>query len=439
MNQYRGRMIASSTVIVVVCLWNFIFYVILKNQPYWKIDFLFTLAIVIIAWWLGMYYDRSKHYLQRIKLSEQRFRKLSTEMNHVLTHIQDVVFQTDSTGKISYLNHAWEKLTGYTVNESTHSIIYHFIPFDNKEEVQKKMKECVKNNVEHTRFEVSYKKKDGGKFWGMIHLTFYYNEYGVFEGTVGTITDITERVYAEEELIEMNEHLAIQSQKLAIAGQLAAGIAHEVRNPLTSINGFLQLIYREGREDRQYFQIIFDEIKRIEVVLSELLMLAKPQAIYFQEVNVVEVVQQVVTFTQSNATLHNINIEFINKGNDIYILCDENQLKQVFINLIKNSIEAMNNGGNILVTSYRKNGQAVITIEDEGMGMTDEQIEKLGEPFFTTKEKGTGLGMTVCLRIIKDHQGQLHVKSVPGKGTKISISIPVTDSVLVNQDRIIVT
>ena len=155
-------------------------------------------------------------------------------------------------------------------------------------------------------------------------------------GTVGTISDVTDRIHTEEELKELNETLAIESQKLSVAGQLAAGIAHEVRNPLTSINGFLQLIRDDADEKtKDYLEIIFSEIKRIELVLSELLILAKPQTVSYRHINVKETLVHVQKLLNTNAILYNIDIRTEFSSDELFIKGDENQLKQVFINLIK--------------------------------------------------------------------------------------------------------
>jgi two-component system sporulation sensor kinase A len=241
----------------------------------------------------------------------------------------------------------------------------------------------------------------------------------VFEGSPAIyliLRDITERKLAHE--------LMINSEKLSVAGQLAAGIAHEIRNPITAIKGFLQLMEGDGLHRQEFFSVISAEIKRIELILSELLALAKPPLEHYLYKNVYSILQHVVALTKSQAILHNIHITTSFKEKDLYVLCDENKLKQVFINFIKNAIEAMPDGGNITVSAKPDgNGAAVINIADEGPGIPKHLLSKIGKPFFTTKENGTGLGVMVSYEIIKHHNGEVRIDS-DSNGTTISVILP---------------
>jgi two-component system, sporulation sensor kinase C len=425
MSRYRGRITGFSIVALFVIVWDYIFYFVLENDINLTIDLLYTVLILGAGVWMGGFYDRHHGYLEKLKESENKYRTLSDQMGMVLENIEEVVFRTDSLGNFQFLNPAWESFSGYSVNESLNANALHFLPLQQRHEVLPIIRGCIKEGTDRTKVEILYRTKDGGNFWAELHLKFNYDESGRFLGTIGTISDITHRVYAEEELIEINEKLAVQSQKLSIAGQLAAGIAHEVRNPLTAINGFLQLMKSDPNTNKYYLDIIFTEIKRIELVLSELLMLAKPQAVHFKEKNVINIIEQVTALLQTNATLFDVSIHPHYQTNELFIRCDENQIKQVFINLIKNAIEAQPNGGKIFISASELNGQVLLTFQDEGEGMDETTLNKLGEPFYTTKEKGTGLGFMVCLRILKDHRGSIHVQSEKGKGTSFDISLPI--------------
>ena len=235
------------------------------------------------------------------------------------------------------------------------------------------------------------------------------------------LRDLSEHKHAEE--------LMIRSEKLSVAGQLAAGIAHEIRNPLTAIKGFLQLMHGEIEKDNQYFEIIFSELNRIEMILSELLMLAKPQETVFEKANVKTILLEVVTLLETEAILRNIVIEKKFSDENQEVVCDKNQLKQVFINLIKNAIEAMPNGGTVTISTKSENFSIVIEIKDEGEGIPKELLERLGEPFLTTKEKGTGLGLMITYKIVENHKGTIDVSSSE-KGTVFTIKLPKQKTVL---------
>jgi two-component system, sporulation sensor kinase A len=226
--------------------------------------------------------------------------------------------------------------------------------------------------------------------------------------------------------ISERKKLSILSEKHAVAGQLAAGIAHEIRNPITAIKGFLQLIMGEHKGEMMYFKIVESEINRIEVILRELMVLAKPSKLKYERLNIRLLLDQVVTLMESQALLNNIQVEKRYNLKDAAIVGDENQLKQVFINFIKNAIEAMPNGGQLLIEgSYTTEKCVQIRIIDQGCGIPNEIAGRIGEPFFTTKENGTGLGMLVSYQIIEEHCGAIKIES-DSSGTCIEVNLPVS-------------
>lgn len=231
------------------------------------------------------------------------------------------------------------------------------------------------------------------------------------------IRDITERKQAEE--------LMLKSEKLSIAGQLAAGIAHEIRNPLTAIKGFFQLIKTD--QQQQYFDIVESELNRIEAILSELLVLSKPTEIRFRRTNIALLIKDVMTLLETQAIMNNIQLVSSFTNTEPFIKCDENQIKQVFINLIKNAIDAMPNGGLITISTEISNNQVRVFVKDEGVGIPDHIVKRIGEPFYTTKEKGTGLGLMVSFKIIENHQGTITISSEMNKGTTITVALPLED------------
>ncbi|MEC0952829.1 MULTISPECIES: PAS domain-containing protein [Bacillus] len=231
------------------------------------------------------------------------------------------------------------------------------------------------------------------------------------------LRDISERKQTEE--------LMLKSEKLSIAGQLAAGIAHEIRNPLTAIKGFLQLMKPTMGENEHYFEIVFSELSRIELILSELLMLAKPQQNAVKErVNLKKIISEVTALLETQANLKGIFIKTDYEHDSMYINGDQNQLKQVFINLIKNAVESMPDGGTVHIIMTEDEYSVNVTVKDEGDGIPENVLKRIGEPFLTTKEKGTGLGLMVTFNLIKNHQGAIKVDSKPDRGTAFHITFP---------------
>lgn len=231
------------------------------------------------------------------------------------------------------------------------------------------------------------------------------------------LRDISERKQTEE--------LMLKSEKLSIAGRLAAGIAHEIRNPLTAIKGFLQLMKPTMEENEHYFEIVFSELSRIELILSELLMLAKPQQNAVKErVNLKKIISEVTALLETQANLKGIFIKTDYEHDSMYINGDQNQLKQVFINLIKNAVESMPDGGTVHIIMTEDEYSVNVTVKDEGDGIPENVLKRIGEPFLTTKEKGTGLGLMVTFNLIKNHQGAIQVDSKPDRGTAFHITFP---------------
>lgn len=223
---------------------------------------------------------------------------------------------------------------------------------------------------------------------------------------------------------EKTMHLLQKSEKLAILGEMSAGIAHEIRNPLTSIKGFIQLAKAENPKNR-YFEIVLSEIERINGIVGELLFLAKPTADVFLVKDIRNIIKDVITLIHTQLSLHNIQIKEVYEWDIPMILCEEKRLKQVFINLLQNAIEAMPQGGYISIKGTSlQDGNISIEIMDQGVGIPDERLGTLGEPFFTTKEKGTGLGLMTCFKIIESHNGSLSFQSELNKGTKAIIVFP---------------
>lgn len=249
-------------------------------------------------------------------------------------------------------------------------------------------------------------------------------EYTVKHHLVDSLNLIVFRNITEK--VEMEEQLR-KSDTLNMLGELAAGIAHEIRNPMTALKGFIQLLESStGDAYSLYFQVITTELQRIDSIINEFLILAKPQAIKYIETDIAKIMRETVDLLNAQAVLHDVQFRTMYEDGLGELLCEPNQLKKVFINIIKNAIEVMPKGGFVTVEITKELGERIhISIRDEGEGIPADKVKKLGEPFYTTKERGTGLGLMVSFKIIEEHGGTIEVESEVGRGTTFHIYLPI--------------
>ncbi|PLR87004.1 ATP-binding protein [Bacillus sp. V33-4] len=265
--------------------------------------------------------------------------------------------------------------------------------------------------------EILNQAKDGTKFWVDTTIVPFVNKNGEIYQFFYIQYDITEKKKTEETLRK--------AEQLSMVGDLAAGIAHEIRNPLTSIKGFVQLM-NETEKGKVFTDIILEEIDRINFIVSEFMVFSKPHTYYLSECNVIEILRSVINFLQPEALLKNVAINYTLPQYEVHIFGEKNQLKQVFLNIIKNAVEALPNGGQIFITTEINSQELSISVQDNGVGMTPEELKKIGEPFYTTKEKGNGLGLMVSYKIVQKHNGTILVHSSLGVGTTFTITFPLT-------------
>jgi two-component system, sporulation sensor kinase E len=343
---------------------------------------------------------------KELRESEERFRKIfegSLDGLFLTNHNYVVVDANPEASKILHLDK--DHLIGKDVREildiKADDDSYHEYLVQLKEEGQSSFLKTFRSHDDRLQY---------------IELSSKYNLLSNLNLTI--IRDITEQ-------IEMQEQLR-KSDTLSVVGELAAGIAHEIRNPMTALKGFIQLLENSvGKDHEMYFNVIMSELQRIESIITEFLVLAKPQAVQYQETNLIKIMKDTVELLSAQATMHNVQYHELYQDGLPPIFAEPNQLKQVFINIIKNAIEVMTQGGVITIGIHETKDDFIhIEIRDQGSGISRDKIKKLGEPFYTTKERGTGLGLMVSFNIIKEHNGRVEVDSKIGVGTVFHIYLP---------------
>lgn len=340
-------------------------------------------------------------------LRYQRLLKLSPE---------PIILHKDET--IIYVNDAGLKLLGTRdpLQVIGHSFIELFHPND-QEHVRKKLDTVLKNDQSSGFSEYKLVRIDGNVVEvesSAIHIYKYMGEAVI----QSVFRDVTERKQAEE--------FMRRSEKLSLVGQMAAGVAHEIRNPLTSIKGFSQLLKEKNDSYRDYYEIMISELDRINEIVNEFMYLAKPNPIEFKKVRLSSILDHVISLMNTQAIMNNVNIRVTYDNDRLFINCDENQIKQVFINILKNAVESMPRGGEIIIhySTSEKQDEIYVKFSDQGIGIPEDRLKKIGEPFYTTKEQGTGLGLMLSYKIIESHKGRMTIQSEINKGTTIEIILP---------------
>ncbi|MEC0902729.1 MULTISPECIES: sporulation sensor histidine kinase KinB [Bacillus] len=257
------------------------------------------------------------------------------------------------------------------------------------------------------------------------YVSHLYSGY-IFASLIMVMTMVFQ-VYLTEYL---NENAILRtemqkSEKLNIVSELAASVAHEVRNPLTVVRGFIQLL--ESTEDvknKDYMRLVLAELDRAEQIISDYLNLARPQIEKKEHICLSAQLIEMTTLMSSFAAMQGVYLQ-VEISESLYTIGDKTKLKQAIMNVVKNGIEAIQgNKGYLKVTAMQKDETIVIRVKDSGVGMTKEQLVRLGQPYYSLKEKGTGLGLMVTFSILQAHNGTLEYKSESGKGTEAIIILP---------------
>jgi signal transduction histidine kinase len=383
--------------------------------------FLFTLSVTFLVAYLQIRYSRAVERNDIAKKEEVR-KDNEQQILALINSMPDLIYIQDGTGRFIEMNQYAKTLF------KLENIDYrnkHLDELFSQNEWFRNFQNCFSNDevswekVMPYRFELdlSIENQFSAIFDIMKVPTFFPDGSRKHLLVIGR--DITEQKKAND--------LLLKSEKLAVVGELAAGVAHEIRNPLTSIKGFMQLANHHREFNRHHVQIMLGEISRIESIVSEYLSLAKPNQNSPKSLQNIDIlVRNVITLFESQANLRNITIHSeLDHSNQI--MCNPNEIKQVFINIFQNAIEAIGSNGDIYI--YLKNsfddGVEIIFI-DNGCGIEKERLMKIGEPFFSTKEKGTGLGLLTSNRIIEKHNGTIKIDSKVNKGTEVRVFLPTS-------------
>ncbi|MCZ7383533.1 MAG: ATP-binding protein [Candidatus Methanoperedens sp.] len=346
--------------------------------------------------------------------SVSELRKLSTAVEEA----PDGVRITDLDGYIIYSNKATEKILGFSPEElkGKHVNELNVVPDFGSRVIIPAIKDTGRWSG-----ELIQKRKDGKEIPIWLSSSMVKNSKGEPIAMVGIISDITDQ--KEKEQLEKQ---LLHADKLATVGQLAAGVAHEINNPLGNISMYTQILLKKTKDENtiEKLKIINDETNRAAQIVKGLLDFARQSELKLTRIDINKEIEKVLSIMTPQLKEIKVTTEFDPVP---HILADSGQIQQVIMNLLKNSIQSITKNGEIMIKTAAKNDYVEINISDNGCGIPEEDLNKIFDPFFTTKEmgKGTGLGLSISYGIIKRHNGSIEVKSNTGKGTTLTIKLPV--------------
>jgi len=339
----------------------------------------------------------------------------------------DAISVVDLEGKVLYWNEGAEKIYGYQKSEVQGKKLSAILsPRDEKEKAKEeklmeRVMERIKKGEAIPNLEVKRQTKDGKEIITSMTLSPLRDAEGKITGVSRICKDITSLKKAEERLT--------LAERLSSLGELSAGVAHELRNPLAGIKINTQILSRKKdfpEMERKLLNSTQEGIEKIQKIVDDMLHFAKPKPSHFKEEEINEVVEKSLAILQTKLKKGNIS-SFFERGQDLpKVRIDIHQIQQVIINLILNSIQAMEKGGTLTIRTFSENGGKVgIVVKDTGVGIPRSHLKKIFDPFFTTKSEGTGLGLSITLKILENHGATIDVASEEGKGSTFTIHFTI--------------
>jgi two-component system sensor histidine kinase AtoS len=352
-------------------------------------------------------------YAASLKSLQSLHREMELEYNQLRNEIfSDLrlgVVTVNEHGKITYINETAQELLRFK-EESDAEVAWQF---------QQLLRETLLTGIRHNQQPLSMPYAEDVRYYS-VNTAPLYGENGRISGAVSVFQDITEKKKMEDELLQM--------EKFSLVAELAAGTAHEIRNPMTTMRGFLQLLTKEFKSDSkgyEYCTLMIEEIDRANSIIKEFLLLTKPSAPKLKETDLHLILEEILLLIESKSLLENVELHKSYACDLPPARVDQGQIKQVFLNLATNAIQAMPSGGVLAISTSTEQDRIFVSFNDTGPGVREHCLNKVFDPFYTTKEGGTGLGLTISYRIVENHGGRLSVQNVPGKGAKFTVELPV--------------
>jgi len=385
-------------------------------------EFLTTLftniaAFFTIAFLSGYLAERMARVEKELKNKDIDFRRLESLNKYIIENISSGIITVDKGLRITSFNMAAERITGYAMSEVYNKRLGDF--FTGLTEG-----DSFKNAIllSFLRGEITFERRDGQRLYLGFTVSEMKDETGKETGYILIVRDLTSLKDIEERMR--------RDERLKSLGELAAGLAHEIRNPLASINGSIQVLKHDLKlagDDLHLMDIALRETNRLNLLITDFLLFAKPAPPKKVEVDIKNLIEEIVEMFKNSPGAGSIDI-FTEIEDNLKILADQRSMKQVFWNLFLNAQHAMPGGGRLFIHAGRHRLQPhsiEITVSDTGRGIDEKDIDNIFDPFFTTKDGGTGLGLAIVHRVIDSHSGTIVAESEKGKGTAFKMCLPL--------------
>jgi PAS domain S-box-containing protein len=359
------------------------------------------------------------------KQAEAALRESEEKYKNLVGATSDIIWETDAEGRFTFISPKIKDILGYKVDEVVgKKRTLDFVPKGQFRKWLKRFKELNAKREPFFGLEIPHLHKNGRQVIFETSGIPLFDGEGKLMGYVGINRDITERRQMQEQLVI--------TDRLASVGELAAGIAHELNNPLTGVIGFSQLLMdKEMPEDiKQDIKVVYSEAQRASQVVKNLLTFARKHAAAKEKVNINDIIKKVLELRAYEQNLENIKVDARLDPDLPETMVDYFQLQQVFLNIIINAeyfMKEAHHKGELTITTERVNNKVRASFADDGPGIAKENLGHLFDPFFTTKEvgKGTGLGLSICHGIVAEHGGRMYVESELGKGATFIVELPI--------------
>lgn len=367
-----------------------------------------VLLLVGIGGWLSLL------TLQGLKGSQSRLREIRAFNDILIDSLPVGLIATDGNGLIRTINGAAEKIVGIDSDgavgkmpeQMLHPDLAEMLTSAGNPSLESASRECSIADVE-------------GKLRHLLLTVRPVGGSGEDSGDVLLVQDMTELRGLEDQLK--------RSERLAALGKMAAGVAHELRNPLSSIKGLAVLLKTKVTGDVQGSEtadVLVGEVERLNRSIGELLDYARPEKLDLVEVDLAGLLRRTIALVGIDAESQGVSLLTDFDPDHCSVHVDEDRIMQVFLNILLNGIQAMEEGGTIRISTRLTNGNVRCLIEDNGMGIGDEDLPRIFDPYFTTKNDGTGLGLAISAKIVEEHGGNIGITSTLGSGTQVKVELP---------------